>query len=125
MLTGITKNYFVAKRQRVFTRLLNFELMSIEEKRRLLLAFDELIRSKINGTALEYAKRLKISKSTFFRLLDYMRAELGTPIAYDSGKGRYIYEQEGMLFLGFVLFEKETKENFKKQQIEIKSYRRS
>lgn len=45
MLTGITKNYFVAKRQRVFTRLLNFELMSIEEKRRLLLDVSDIKKS--------------------------------------------------------------------------------
>jgi len=76
--------------------------MSLEEKVRLLLAFDVLIRSKVKGTAKDYVDRLTISKSTFFRLLDCMRNEFNARIVYDKDVGRYAYKKEGMLIFGFV-----------------------
>ena len=88
--------------------------MSLEEKRRLLLALDSLIRSSFRGTPLQYAERLKISRSTFFRLVDYMTGELQTPIVYDAGFGKYVYEKEGMLLFGFVSFDIVDKEVLKK-----------
>ncbi|HEU5290649.1 MAG TPA: hypothetical protein VFU05_08420 [Cyclobacteriaceae bacterium] len=88
--------------------------MSLEEKRRLILALDTLIRSRSRGTTIEYAKRLGISKSTFFRLLDYIRNELNAPIVYDHAVGRYVYEVEGSLFFGFLPFSVLSKEELKK-----------
>lgn len=96
--------------------------MSLEEKRRLLLAFDVLIRSNVKGTAQAYAERLRVSKSTFFRLLEYMRNELCVPIVYDAARGGYVYNKEGMLLFGFVPFSLIGKENLKKLQKENKSY---
>lgn len=88
--------------------------MSLEEKRRLLLAFDALIRSGFKGTPLEYAKRLKISRSTFFRLVDYMKGELQTPIHYSTDNRRYVYEKEGILLFGFVSFDAINRDELKK-----------
>lgn len=82
-----------------------FVVMSLEEKRRLLLAFDALIRSNFKGTPLEYAQRLRISRSTFFRLVDYMKGELQTPVSYNADIRKYIYRKEGMLLFGFVSFD--------------------
>jgi predicted DNA-binding transcriptional regulator YafY len=88
--------------------------MSLEEKRRLLIAFDVLVRAKVNGTASEYANRLGISKSTFFRLLEYMREELNAPISYNTDKSRYVYKEDGVLFFGFVPYEIISKEELKR-----------
>lgn len=76
--------------------------MSLEEKRRLILAFDVLIRSKVPGKADYLAKRLGISRSTFFRLIEYMREELDAPVFFDSVVGRYSYEEEGIILFRFV-----------------------
>jgi hypothetical protein len=76
--------------------------MSLEEKRRLILALDALIRRKIPGKAEDLAHRLGISRSTFFRLIEYMRGELYAPVFFDTKQNRYAYEREGIILLGFV-----------------------
>lgn len=76
--------------------------MSLEEKRRLILELDRMIRGRIKGTSFDYAERLGISKSTLFRLLDYVKDELNAPIVYSPAEGRYVYEVEGALFFGFL-----------------------
>lgn len=88
--------------------------MSLEEKRKLILALDRLITGRIKGTANEYAQRLGISKSTFFRLLDYVRSELNAPVVYDPAEGRYVYQVEGSLFFGFLPHGALSKEDMKK-----------
>ena len=76
--------------------------MSLEEKRRLILAMDSLIRTKVPGTAEVLAVKLNVSRSTFFRLIEYMREELFAPIVFDVNRNRYIYEQEGMFIFRFL-----------------------
>jgi len=76
--------------------------MSLEEKRRLILAFDVLIRSKVPGRAECLAKRLGVSRSTFFRLIEYMREELYAPVIFDADKNRYAYESEGIVMFRFL-----------------------
>lgn len=76
--------------------------MSLEEKSRLILSLDVLIRSKIPGKADYLAKRLGISRSTFFRLIEYMREELYAPVYFDSVMNRYSYEEEGIILFRFV-----------------------
>lgn len=76
--------------------------MSLEEKRRLILAMDSIIRSKVPGTAEVLAAKLNVSRSTFFRLIEYMREELFAPIVFDVNRNRYVYEQEGMVFFRFL-----------------------
>jgi len=79
--------------------------MSLEEKRRLILALDVLIRSKVPGKADYLAKRLGISRSTFFRLLEYMREELYAPVFFDAHSNGYAYEEEGIILFGFVRYQ--------------------
>jgi predicted DNA-binding transcriptional regulator YafY len=76
--------------------------MSLEEKRRLILSMDSMIRSKVPGTAEELAAKLGVSRSTFFRLIEYMREELFAPIVFDVNRNRYLYEEEGVVFFRFV-----------------------
>jgi predicted DNA-binding transcriptional regulator YafY len=76
--------------------------MSLEEKRRLILSMDSMIRSKMPGTAEELATKLGVSRSTFFRLIEYMREELFAPIVFDVNRNRYLYEEEGVVFFRFV-----------------------
>lgn len=76
--------------------------MSLEEKRRLILAFDVLIRSKVRGKADDLAKRLGISRSTFFRLIEYMREDLHAPVIFDDDQDRYAYEREGIVMFRFL-----------------------
>lgn len=76
--------------------------MSLEEKRRLILALDTLIRSKIPGKADYLAKRLGVSRSTFFRLIEYMRDELYAPVFFDTHRNRYAYEKEGIIMFRFL-----------------------
>ena len=76
--------------------------MSLEEKRRLILVLDVLIRSKIPGKSDYLAKRLGISRSTFFRLIEYMREELHAPVFFDAHSNRYAYEEEGIIMFRFL-----------------------
>lgn len=76
--------------------------MSLEEKRRLILAFDVLIRSKVPGRAECLARRLGVSRSTFFRLIEYMREELYAPLIFDVDQNRYAYEREGIIMFRFL-----------------------
>jgi len=79
--------------------------MSLEEKRRLILAMDVIIRSKVPGKAGYMAKRLGVSRSTFFRLLEYMREELSAPVFFDAEKNRYAYQQDGIILFRFLPLE--------------------
>jgi hypothetical protein len=76
--------------------------MSLEEKRRLILALDCLIRSKIPGKAEYLAGRLGVSRSTFFRLIEYMKEELYAPVFFDTHLNRYAYEKEGIIMFRFL-----------------------
>lgn len=76
--------------------------MSFEEKRRLLLQFDALIRNKTKGTSRQFARQMNVSESTFFRLLDCMRGELEAPILFDDEYSRYTYQKKGRIYIGFI-----------------------
>jgi hypothetical protein len=76
--------------------------MSLEDKRRLILAFDVLIRSKVPGGAEYLARRLGVSRSTFFRMIEYMREELYAPVIFDEAQNRYLYEREGIVMFRFL-----------------------
>ena len=76
--------------------------MSTEQKIRLILSLNQLILRKTTGTADEIASRLGISRSTFFRLLTYMKDELNAPIKYDDCRRVYFYDRRGKIDLGFI-----------------------
>lgn len=66
------------------------------------MALDSLIRRKIPGRAEDLARRLNISRSTFFRLIEYMREELYAPVYFDASRNSYAYEMEGIIMFRFL-----------------------
>lgn len=76
--------------------------MTLDEKIRLMLALDDLIKRKLKGNACDYANKLGISRSTFFRLLDHIREEFKAPLNHNKRENRYEYVTEGRLFIGFL-----------------------
>ena len=78
--------------------------MSLEEKKRLIVSLDDLLRSKTPGKAEYLALRLGISRSSLFRLITYMREELCAPIVFDPTNNRYVYRQDGRVMFRFVPF---------------------
>ncbi len=76
--------------------------MTFEERRRLILKFDELIRRKHRADSAGYARSLGLARGTFFRLLASLRDELGAPIRYEKVSRCYQYERDGKIFIGFV-----------------------
>jgi biotin operon repressor len=62
---------------------------------------DQLIRLNATGTPNELAKKLNISRSSVFRLINEMR-ELGCPIAYYKLLRTYAYEKSGKLVIKFL-----------------------
>lgn len=61
---------------------------SAEEKIRLTLSLNQIILRKTPGNADRLASQLGISRSTFFRILSYMKYELNAPINYDEYRKR-------------------------------------
>ncbi len=76
--------------------------MTLDEKIRLMLALDGLIKRKLKGNACDYANKLGISRSTFFRLIEHMREEFKAPLHHNKKENRYEYVTEGSLFIGFL-----------------------
>ena len=76
--------------------------MSIEEKLKLILTFDDLVKRKLKGNGLDYAVTMGISRSTFFRLLEVIKYEFNAPVVYNKERNRYEYEREGAMFFGFI-----------------------
>lgn len=61
---------------------------------------DQLIRMKATGTPKELAKRLNISRSTLYNILEFMKAQ-GVEIYYSSSKQSFCYKQEVFFYFGF------------------------
>jgi hypothetical protein len=78
----------------------------MHKKKELIERIDQLIRMKFSGNATVLAKRLNISRSTFFRALEDMKPNLNAPIIYIQVLNRYEYEQEGKIKFGFVTTDK-------------------
>ena len=76
--------------------------MSIEEKLKLILTFDDLVKRKLRGNGMVYAATMGIARSTFFRLLMVIRYEFNAPVVYNKERNRYEYEREGAMFFGFI-----------------------
>ncbi|MDO4180973.1 MAG: hypothetical protein Q4D36_06755 [Bacteroidales bacterium] len=56
------------------------------------LYMDYLIQHRRTGTPNEFAEKLKLSRSTLFEYMAYMRKELEVCILYDRYSGTYYYE---------------------------------
>jgi hypothetical protein len=76
--------------------------MTFQERTRLILQFDELIRRKYKADADDYARKLGVSRGSFFRLLACMRDEFQAPIRYEKTEQRYHYTRKGRMHFGFV-----------------------
>lgn len=74
----------------------------MQEKRELIKRIDQLVRMKVPGNATVLAEKLKISRSTFFRVIEDMKDNLGAPIFYNQLSQRYEYKFEGKIQLGFL-----------------------
>jgi hypothetical protein len=74
--------------------------MNFYDKSHLILRLDQMIRLRFRGNADSLSRRLGVSRSTFFRLLDDMKS-LEAPIEYDETGQFYYYEKVGRFQLGF------------------------
>lgn len=75
--------------------------MNFQEKSRLLLQLDELIRRRYRGDARAYAGKLGVSRGAFFRVLSTLRDEFQAPVGYDRDAQAYVYKTPGQLHMGF------------------------
>ena len=64
---------------------------------------DRLIRLKATGNAFEFATKLEISKDSIYRLIEFMKSDLGAPIIYNKHQKTFEYTTEGCLNIGFGL----------------------
>ena len=90
--------------------------MKIEERLRLIKHLDYLIKSRFRGKSAEYANKLNISRSAFFRLLYYVKTQLDAPICYCKTNGYYEYCKSGIMHFGFLpddIFTEEAKKKYK------------
>lgn len=53
---------------------------------------DYLIKHRMTGNPKTFAKKLEISRSTFFEYLNYLRNELSLDIKYDKYQPSYYYD---------------------------------
>lgn len=74
--------------------------MNFYDKTNLILRLDRMIRLRFRGNADSLSRRLGVSRSTFFRLLDDMRS-LNAPIEYDETGQFYYYQKVGRFQFGF------------------------
>jgi len=74
--------------------------MNFYDKTNLILRLDQMIRLRFRGNADSLSRRLGVSRSTFFRLLDDMRS-LNAPIEFDETGQFYYYEKVGKFQFGF------------------------
>jgi len=74
--------------------------MTFYDKTNLILRLDQMIRLRFRGNADSFSRRLGVSRSTFFRLLDDMK-NLDAPIEYDEIGQFYFYEKVGRFHFGF------------------------
>ena len=74
--------------------------MNFYDKTNLILRVDQMIRLRFRGNADSLSRRLGVSRSTFFRLLDDMKS-LDAPIEYDETGQFYYNKKVGQFRLGF------------------------
>jgi transposase len=75
--------------------------MRFFEKIKAIERIDQLIRMRATGSARDLAKRLDVSKSTMYEIIDTMK-NMGAEIEYCSHRKSYYYSHEKELAIGFV-----------------------
>ncbi len=76
--------------------------MTLEERMKLMMALDTLLKRKLKGNPNDYAAKLGISRNTFLRLKEIMKEEFQAPVVYNKVESRYEYEKPGTIFFGFL-----------------------
>ena len=62
---------------------------------------DHLIRLHATGTPTELADRLRISYSSLYEIISFMKKTLKAPIRYNTYRQSFEYEYEPDFYLGF------------------------
>ncbi len=75
--------------------------MTFEERVKVIVHLDELIRRSYRGNAMDYARRLGLSRGSFFRLLTNLRCDFKAPVLYSRSRQCYEYQENGALHFGF------------------------
>lgn len=88
--------------------------MSFEERIRLIKKLDLLIKWRYKGNSYDYAAEMGISRSSFFRILDYIKTEFNVPVCYCKSNGYYEYCKDGVMFFGFLSNEVLSEDGMKK-----------
>lgn len=65
---------------------------------------DWLVRMKATGTPKQLARRLNVSESKVYRIIDLMK-NLDAPISYDYTVQSYVYDTKAKFICGFKLEE--------------------
>ena len=79
--------------------------MSIKKHKERIEHFNYLISHRMTGTPKQCAKRLGLSRSSFYEFLEDLRL-MNIPVAYNPEKKQYEYQAEGKIVFGFVSDEK-------------------
>lgn len=79
--------------------------MTFEERVKVIVHLDDLIRRSYRGNAMDYARRLGLSRGSFFRLLTNLRSDFKAPVLYSRSRQCYEYQENGSLHFGFQLGE--------------------
>ncbi len=69
-----------------------------------LLYLDSLLALQATGTPKELAKKLQMTERSWYKLRDELIHDLQIPIVYNSKQRSYIYQEKGMLKMGFQRF---------------------
>ena len=75
--------------------------MRFIEKAMLIERVDQLIRQRRTGSARDLARRIGVSKTTVYDIIEVMKL-MGADIAYCAKRRSYYYAQEKILAIGFV-----------------------
>lgn len=62
-----------------------------------MLYIDYLIQKERTGSPERFARKVELSRSTFFEYISYLRNELMLQIAYDEYRETYYYKGEGLV----------------------------
>ena len=67
---------------------------------------DRLINTKSTGNPKELAKKLKVSPSTTYAYLSFMKQSLNAPLAYSRLRRSYYYKTDGKIIIEFKRYDK-------------------
>ncbi|MFM6914080.1 MAG: hypothetical protein ACKOUQ_04155 [Aquirufa sp.] len=69
-----------------------------------LLYLDSLLALQATGTPKELAKKLQMTERSWYKLRDELIHDLQIPIVYNSKQRSYMYQEKGMIKMGFQRF---------------------